>query len=174
MKILITGLPGSGKTTQARKISQGLGLCMIKTGEILRKLAQESSSRGKIIKQALESGELADDKLVAEVVRERILEEDCKGGFVMDGYPRSVSQLKYFNPNYDLVFHLKLSKEEAQERLLQRGRADDTPEIIAKRLEIQSKELDSVLVYLKKVTQVVEVDGEQNELAVFTAIKSHL
>ena len=100
LKILITGPQGSGKSTQSELLAAYLNVPLIGTGELLRKLAEVPDDLGKKIKEELEKGELVDDEIVAEIVKTSITKDDALSGFIMDGYPRSLSQLKLFDPNF--------------------------------------------------------------------------
>lgn len=161
MKILLIGIPGSGKTTIAKELAEKYGLCMVKTGEILREMIK-TDSRGALINEALGRGEYVDDNLAAEIVKDRTGRDDCKLGFIMDGYPRRASQLKVYNPGFDVVFYLGISEEEAIKRLLARGRADDKLEIIKTRLETHEKYMGEVLDYFEKTGKLYRINGEQS------------
>lgn len=174
MKILATGLPGSGKTTQAKLIAEDLGLCFVKTGEILRKLAKQDTPQGEHIKQALGQGELVDDQIVAEVVKVELSRPVCQPGFVMDGYPRSLDQLKLFDPGFDQVIYLKISESLARQRLLERGRHDDTDEVIDNRLKVQQQTLSELIDYFRLRQRLIEIDGEQPVEVVTDKILGHL
>lgn len=174
MKILIMGLPGSGKTTQSKILANSLNLCFIKTGEILRELSKQDGEVAKGLKEAMEKGELVDNKVAADVVRDRVLEMDCQNGFIMDGYPRSLDQLQYFDPKFDKVFYLKISPEQSEKRLLQRGRQDDSPEIIDKRIRVQNEKLNPLLDYFSNNSDLIEIDGEQDIEKVAADIRGSL
>lgn len=161
MKILATGLPGSGKTTQAKLLAQDLGLCFVKTGEILRELAAQDNEQGRSIKVTLDQGELVDDAAVAAVVKAELLKPSCQSGFVMDGYPRSLNQLSVYDPGFDQVIYLKISERVARQRLLERGRHDDTTEVINNRLKVQQQTLSELIDYFRSKQKLVEIDGEQ-------------
>ncbi len=174
MKILFTGLPGSGKTTQARMLASELGLPLISMGAVLRTLAMEEHAVGQSIKEALDKGDFVDDELVAELMQKRIAQKDCKKGFVMDGYPRSFSQLKFFDPEFDQVFYLIVPEKQASKRLTQRHREDDTPELIKKRLKIQEDALEDLLYFFKKLDVLTEIDGDETVEDVHISIRKNL
>lgn len=160
MKILLTGPQGSGKTTQANIIAQKYNLSLIKTGDLVRKLATgDSKEAEEVRKQAIDEGVLVDDVLVARLVSERLAQPDGKEGFVMDGYPRRLSQLKLFDPGFDYVIYLDIDDKLAVKRMMERGRMDDTPELIKKRLEIYHKETEPVIHFYREAHRLIIVDG---------------
>lgn len=162
MKILLTGYPGSGKTTQARILASELGVPLISMGATLRSLAIGDSEDSKKIKEAIDKGEFVDDKLVAELIQKRVTQSDCWRGYVMDGYPRSFSQFKFFDPHFDRVFYLVTPDEEVVGRLLKRQREDDTEELIKKRLDIQKNALEDLLFFFKKIHILSGIEGSQS------------
>src|SRR5205823_13055714 len=90
--IILVGPPGSGKGTQAAQISPALGIPAISTGEMLRRECQSGSALGKAVQAILASGQLVSDRLMKQVISARLHEADCQQGFILDGYPRTVSQ----------------------------------------------------------------------------------
>lgn len=159
MKILLIGPQGSGKSTQAQLLSEYLNIPVISTGDIFRKLREEDSEEGRKIKQILDSGKLVDDQTTSEIVRKRLSESDCRDGFIIDGYPRTLEQINIFDPGFDKVIYLNVPQKEVLKRLLSRGRADDTEELINKRLELYYEQTLPLLDYYKQKGILVEVDG---------------
>lgn len=159
MKILVTGPQGSGKTTQSKLLAEYLNIPFIGIGELLRQIADTGSSEGIKIKQNLNVGKLVDDEIVANVAKERFKELDCQNGFVADGYPRTLDQINLFNPNYTKVFYLDINDDQVTKRLLKRGREDDTPEVIVKRLKIYHDETEPLLGFFRNKGILVRVDG---------------
>src|SRR5262245_14920744 len=90
--IVMIGAPGAGKGTQARLLSEKFGYPQISTGDILREMARADTPLGKEIKETLASGKLVSDQILAEVILNRTSREDCKDGFILDGYPRTLEQ----------------------------------------------------------------------------------
>lgn len=161
MKILLLGSQGSGKSTQAKFLSEDLNIPVISTGDIFRQLAVEDSEDGRKIAEIVKNGGLIDDVTTSEIVKKRLSKPDAANGFILDGYPRSVKQIEYFDPQFDKVLFLKVSKHIAVERLLKRGRIDDYTEAIKKRLEEYYHQIEKILEYYSRVGNVVEINAEQ-------------
>ena len=158
-RILLIGPQGSGKSTQAVFLSQHFGVPNISTGDIFRKLSSEDSEPARKVKEILASGRLVDDETTAQIVKERLAEEDCQNGFVIDGYPRSIRQIEIFDPGFNKVFYLAVPNEEVIRRLTKRGREDDTPELIQTRLDLYNQQTQPLLDYYRKKQILVEIDG---------------
>lgn len=174
MKIFITGPAGSGKSTQAKRLAEKYNLCYISGGAVARKIACEDSLIGRAAKEAMEKGELIDNQVEACLINEKIASNECENGYIMDGFPRSMDQLKYFTPDFDKIFYLDVSDREVQKRLVERDRLDDTPEAIATRLQIFHDETEDVLNLFKDRGVLVKINGEQGEDAVFAEIEENL
>jgi len=163
MNVLILGPQGSGKSTQAQLLSVDLGVPFIQMGEILRTISLlDDSPMANNIKKSLEKGKLVANSIASLIVNRRLSQEDCKNGFVLDGYPRSREQLKSLNVKFDKVFYIKVSDKEGAKRLLARKRHDDTPEVIAKRLKIYHAETEPLLEIFRKEGVLEEIDGERS------------
>ena len=164
LKISVTGPQGSGKTTQAKLLADFLGLPMISTGEILRQKSLENNEIGKEIKSSVDKGEMVNDEIVHRLIGEKI--NEVKNGFVMDGYPRSLGQLDHLDPHFDKVFYLEINDDLVKVRLLKRGRADDSPEIIAERLELYHQLTEPLLLRYKDqgILQIIDGSGSIDEI----------
>lgn len=161
MKILLIGPQGSGKTTQGKLLSEFLKVPFIVTGDILRAITSSDTEEGKRIKGILESGNLVDDETVIKLIRERVSKDDCQNGFILDGYPRTLEQAKRIEDlNFDKAIYFKAPKEVVLDRLLKRGRIDDTKELIQKRLELYFQQTESLLEYYRNKGLLLEVSGE--------------
>lgn len=160
MRILLIGPQGSGKSTQADLISKTLNLPKITLGDIFRQITTQVTEEGKRIKQILDSGQLVDDQTAADLISKRLNEEDVKAGFVMDGYPRTVEQANIYDPNFDKAIYLNVPREEVVNRLIQRGRTDDTLELINRRLDSYYQQTEPLLNYYKQKGILIEVDGK--------------
>ncbi len=159
MKILMIGPQGSGKSTQAKLLAQFLQVPKISTGDIFRKLSKENSEEARRVKEILGQGKLVDDETTAEIVKKRLQQSDTQNGFIFDGYPRNINQVKLFDPGFDKVIYLKTPKEELIRRLVSRSRADDTFEAINTRLDLYFTQTEPLLDYYRQKSSLVEVDG---------------
>ena len=120
MKIIMLGAPGAGKGTQAEKISEALNIPTISTGFIIRKAISERTELGEIAKEFIDKGQLVPDDVVTNILFERISEDDCKNGFILDGFPRTIPQAKALvdaGISIDKVLNIEISDEVVLERL---------------------------------------------------------
>ena len=114
MKIILLGPPGAGKGTQAEFISNKLNIPHISTGDILRESISNKTSLGDQAKKIMDQGNLVSDEIILGIIKERLSEKDCIGGFLFDGFPRTIGQangLKNLNIDIDLVLEIKISDE---------------------------------------------------------------
>jgi adenylate kinase len=92
--VILMGVPGSGKGTQARKLSKEFGIPQISTGEMLREAVMAKTVLGQLAKQTMETGDLVSDEIICGIVRQRLGKADCRKGFILDGFPRTVEQAR--------------------------------------------------------------------------------
>lgn len=172
MNIVILGPQGSGKSTQAGFLSQKLNLPMLDVGSLLRLKAQEQTEAGRKIKALVERGELVDDLLTAALLQEELSDKKYEAGFVMDGAPRTINQARLLEGivKLDKVFYLIVPDEINIERLLKRGREDDTPEIIKRRLSLYHENTQPALSYYQEKGILAEIDGTKTPGEVFKDI----
>ena len=114
MKIILLGPPGAGKGTQAEVISNELKIPHISTGDILRESIRNKTSLGEEAKKIMDRGKLVSDEIILGIIKERVSKDDCKFGFLFDGFPRTIGQadgLKNLNINIDLVLEISLSDQ---------------------------------------------------------------
>ena len=167
MNLLIFGVQGSGKSTIGKYIAEELGLTHIATGDIFRKLREEDSDLGRLVKDKYDQGLLTPDEPTMKIVNSRLEEEDTKRGFVLDGAPRNLHQVSMFKKTPDLLVLVELEKEEAIRRLLERGRIDDTKEKIEKRMSWHEEQTEPVIdFYKKKGIKTVTVNNTSSKEAV--------
>ena len=185
MNILLLGPQGSGKGTQAKRISAEYRIPHIATGDMLRAAIAAETPLGQQVKPILERGALVPDDLMIELIRERLEEPDAAYGFVLDGFPRTTPQadaldavLRELGRELTVVFALQVSDEICIERLLKRsreeGRPDDTPEAIRTRLELYHRETEPLIEHYRAQGSLVTIhaDGTPNE--VFAEIQAAL
>lgn len=161
MILVVMGPPGSGKSTQANLLAEELGIPHLQTGDLFHYLSEEDSPRGRKIKRIMESGGLLDDQLVLEIVEEHLKGKQYDKGVVLDGTPRSLWQAEHFKLKLDKVFYLDVSDEENIKRLVKRGRKDDRPEVVKKRLKTYHQETEPMLDFYRKMNILEKVDGER-------------
>jgi adenylate kinase len=174
MNIIIMGPVGSGKSTQAELLADELGISLLNVGDLLYFTSKENSSRGKMIKKIMEEGGLVDDEIVLRLVEEHLKQKEHKEGVIIDGFPRSLWQAKNFSFPIDKVVYLKVSDKVNKERLLRRGRDDDKPELIDRRLEIYHQETEPILAYYRQQGLLLEIDGERPVEIIFKDIIAQL
>jgi len=168
MNIIFIGPPGSGKSTQAKLLSQKFGLFFIQMGKEIRRAAQKKSAWGKKIKKQIEKGELVKDSTVKQILRKIILSDQSRPGFVLDGAPRVVSQVdeiedftRKAGQKVDWVILVEASDQACLERLLKRGRKDDHEKVIKNRLNLYHQEQGPVIDYFDQKGILIRVDGER-------------
>jgi adenylate kinase len=185
LDVLLLGVQGSGKGTQSKRIASDYGLAHIATGEILRRAIADGTELGRRVRPILESGELVPDDLMIELIRERLQWPDAETGFILDGFPRTMAQadaldsmLAEIDRPLSVVFELQVPDEVAIERLHRRaveeGRADDTPEAIAKRIELYHQETKPLVSHYRLAGNLVGIHGIQPENDVFAEIQEVL
>ena len=170
MKILIVGLPGSGKTTQIDKIAEKYGLTPIRMGNILRDIASKGGELGEKVKAIMASGELVDDETVTQLIKQEA--EKISDNFIMEGYPRTTEQVELFNPGFDKVFYLEVPVEVLKGRMKGRGRADDSEGAIDTRIRVQMRDLEKILEYYRD--KLVRIDGNKSIDEIFGIIEENI
>ncbi len=173
-RILLAGLPGSGKTTQAKRLAEELDLCVVSVGDALREMAKEDSELGEVVKEEMSKGDFVDDALAARVVRQKVNSDACVNGFVVDGYPRSLGQIKQYDPEFNQIIFLDIPEEVAEKRLLSRGRMDDDPEVVKHRIKVYEEHTKPIISYFEELGLVKVVDGEADVDTVYARIKEVL
>jgi adenylate kinase len=164
MRILIVGPQGAGKGTQAALLSENLRIPHVSTGDIFRANAAAGTDLGVLAQQYMDAGDLVPDEVTSAMVAARLAEPDAEPGFILDGFPRTVPQGQWLaglledrGQKLDGVLLLQVPDHVLLERMLGRGRADDTAEAIARRLELYHTETKPLLDHYGDL--VVTVDG---------------
>jgi adenylate kinase len=185
VNVLLLGPQGSGKGTQAKRISAEYGIPHVATGDMLRAAIAAETPLGLRVEPILDSGQLVSDDLMIELIRERLEAEDARGGFILDGFPRTTAQadaldsmLREIGRELTIVFALQISDELCVQRLLRRakeeGRADDTPETIARRLELYHRETEPLVEHYRTQGNLVPIHAEGTVNEVFAEVQAAL
>ena len=170
IRLLLIGAPGAGKGTQAEKLSAAYKIPAISTGDIFRHNVKNETQLGKQAKAFMDRGEYVPDSLTNDLVRDRLSQADAKDGFLLDGYPRTAEQvteldsiLESAGTKLDVVVQLTADTDEVVRRLLNRaieqGRADDTEDVIRRRLEVYEEQTAPLTSVYAERGLLVTVDG---------------
>jgi adenylate kinase len=167
MRLLLIGAPGSGKGTQAERLAERFNITHISSGDLLRQHVRDQTSIGQTIKAYVDAGDLVPDSVVLDMLRKPVVAAAESGGYVLDGFPRTVDQAKAaFEVAHPLgvevqaAVHLDVPDEELIRRLLARGRgADDSAEVIAHRLQVYREKTIPLLEYYASREWMFAVDG---------------
>jgi adenylate kinase len=185
VNILLLGPQGSGKGTQAKRISAEYGIPHIATGDMLRAAIATGTPLGQKLKPILESGQLVSDDLMIELIRDRLEAPDTELGFILDGFPRTMAQaaaldtmLREIGRDLDVVFELQVGDSVSYDRLLKRaaeeGRTDDTPQVIRERLETYHRETEPLVELYRARGNLVGIHGDRPIDEVFAEIQAAL
>jgi adenylate kinase len=180
LRIILFGPPGCGKGTQAVFISESLSIPHLSTGDMLRSAVSSGSEVGLKAKEIMESGGLVSDEIVLSIVKERISKNDSKKGFILDGFPRTINQAEKLDlllnasQKIDCVLRIKVDEEEIINRLIDRGRDDDKPEIIKNRFKTYNSETQPLIPFYEKRKILFNIDGMQEIEKVSADIKKVL
>ncbi len=178
-RLLLIGPPGAGKGTQAALLSEHFGIPAISTGDIFRYNVKNQTPLGVEAKGFMDRGEYVPDSLTNALVRDRLSHDDALGGFLLDGYPRTIDQVHELDSiltdagkRLDVVVQLTADTDELVRRLAHRaqveGRADDTPEVIRRRLEVYESQTAPLIDVYAARGLVAMIDG-LGEIADVTA-----
>ncbi|HEY8699377.1 MAG TPA: adenylate kinase [Arthrobacter sp.] len=186
-RLLIIGPPGSGKGTQAEHIARHFGIPAVSTGDIFRTNVSQETPLGKEAARYLDDGAFVPDHLTNALVKDRLLDSDVQSGFLLDGYPRTGSQVTELDNmlaaqghRLDAVIELRAPDAELERRMLQRakeqGRKDDTVDVFRRRLDLYHRETHEVVSVYAGRGMVVSVDGsgepgEITELAITAVVR---
>jgi adenylate kinase len=185
VNLLVLGPQGAGKGTQAQRIAADFGIPHISTGDMFRAAIDAQTPLGRRVQPILASGELVPDALTVELIGDRLSAPDAAEGFILDGFPRNLEQataldelLESLDRRLDAVLFFDLSDDVAMERLLKRAslenRADDTPEVIQRRLAIYHRETKPVIEHYRVKGLLVPLNAAQEIPAVWAETQSAL
>lgn len=185
MRVLLIGPPGSGKGTQGERLAQRLNVEHIAAGDLLRAEVAAQTPLGKQVAELLDRGDLVPDETIIELVLPKVVEAANAGGYLLDGFPRSVDQAvearklaDRAGAAPDAVVYLDVDRDELTRRILRRaeeqGRADDTEQTVAKRLHVFDEATRPLVDYYRERGLLHMIDAARDADAVTTAILDSL
>ena len=177
LDLVLLGPPGSGKGTQAARMTEKYGIPAIATGDILRAQVDAGTPLGQLVRSYLDRGELVPDQLVVDLIRHRLSEPDTEAGFILDGFPRTVPQaqaldtmLAELERPLDAVLYLQVDGAALRERLDQRHRRDDRPDIVDHRIDVFLDQTAPLIGYYRDQGKLRLIDGARPPELVAAAI----
>lgn len=177
LDLVLLGPPGSGKGTQAARLTAKYRIPAIATGDILRAQVNVGTPLGRQVRSYLDRGELVPDQLVVDIIRHRLSEPDTEAGFILDGFPRTLPQaqaldamLAELQRPLDAVLYLQVEGAALRERLDQRHRRDDRPEIVDHRIDVFLEQTSPLIGYYRDQGKLRLIDGAQPPDLVAAAI----
>lgn len=182
MRVLLIGAPGAGKGTQAVRIAADFGITHISSGDLLREHVTQETAIGRAAKSYISRGDLVPDAVVMDMLRKPVVAANASGGYVLDGFPRTVEQAetayltaKNLGVAVQVAVHLDVARDELVRRLLARSRgADDTADVIEHRLQVFEERTLPMLDYYAEREKLVIVNGERQMDEVTWSIRVQL
>lgn len=164
MRLLFIGPPGAGKGTQADRVAERLGIPHVSTGDMFRDHVARGTELGQKVDAIMKAGDYVPDEITVAMLEERISQDDAQDGFILDGFPRTEAQVESLDgllgeDGLDRVVVFDVDEDELTERLLARGRADDTEETIRNRFKIYLDQTQPLLDEYERRGITVTVDG---------------
>ena len=172
--ITLLGAPGSGKGTQAKKLSEALSIPVVGIGDLIRSEINKNSSLGKLVAPIVNDGRLVPDSIITDIFKSNISEKLLKSGIIADGYPRNLNQAISFDQIFNhsdlktVVIYIKVPVDVLKQRLLARGREDDTEAVILTRNKVYAESTEPILNFFGK--RVIMVEGNRLENVIFDDI----
>ena len=171
MRIVLLGPPGAGKGTQAVQLAEKLGVPQISTGELFRENITGGTKLGLEAQKYLDAGDLVPSTLTNALVDDRLDHDDVAGGFILDGFPRTVEQAEALHDmlerrglKLDAVVEFRVPEEVLVSRLAARGRADDTEDVIRNRFRVYRDETAPLLDYYRNELKTVDAVGSLDDV----------
>ena len=169
MRILLIGAPGSGKGTQADRLAEHYGVTHISSGDLLRQHVRDQTPLGLVIKNLVDNGDFVPDAVVMDMLRKPVVAAAERGGYILDGFPRSAEQARAAYPiarelgvAVEVAIHLDVPRDELVRRLLARHRgSEDTLEVIEHRLDIYYEQTVPLVDYYTEREWLLHVDGSR-------------
>jgi adenylate kinase len=164
VRLLFIGPPGSGKGTQAGKVAARLGIPHVSTGEMFRDHVSRGTDLGKQVDAIMAAGDYVPDEVTVEMLSQRIAQDDATNGFILDGFPRTAAQVASLDRllgerGLDRVVVLDVDEAALTDRLMSRGRADDTEETIHNRFQVYLDQTEPLIDIYEERGLAVAVDG---------------
>lgn len=167
MRVLLAGAPGAGKGTQAALLAHELGVPHLVSGDLIRESIDAGTPAGVAAQEAVQRGDLVADDVVLELLLPPLRQAAARGGYVLDGFPRTAPQARALHDaaaaddaSVELAVHLDVPEDRLTERLLARGRDDDTADVIAHRLEVYRRQTVPMLDVYAERGELVTLDGD--------------
>ncbi len=179
--LVMLGPPGSGKGTQAARLSADMGIPAISTGDILRAQEQADSAHHGQLRRYLDRGELVPDELVIDIIRHRLSDPDTVNGFILDGFPRTAAQaealdamLEALHHPIDVAIYLSIPAATLLERLGHRHRPDDRPEVVRHRIEVYLEQTAPLIDYYRRTGRLLEIGADRSPDEVYASLTAGL
>ena len=171
-RVIFLGPPGAGKGTQAERLAAHLGIPRVSTGDMLREHIVRGDSLGKAAAPYMQRGGLVPDELLIEMIRARIAEPDCRDGYILDGFPRTLPQAEGLEEMIGgtgevVIFDMEVPRDELMRRLSGRGRDDDKADAVRKRLQEYQDRTTPLVEWYSRRSRFHRIDGFRPMDAVF-------